>query len=80
MRVQLSSVFAYNAHDYWVTRTSRALHAGQRVTLSLSFSGRLDNDHIVGFYKTTYDDNSTALSRSLITHTPHPGAWAAPRF
>jgi len=51
-------VFAYDTHNYWVSETMITLSTGQRVTLHLSFTGRLDN-HIVGFYKTSYVDDDT---------------------
>ena len=69
---QLSSVFGYAAHDYWVMVSSRRLYAGQRLTVHLSFSGRLDNhdDHRVGFYRTTYTDHrSTGRLQSVYTRT-----------
>ena len=56
--MQLTSVFAYDAHNYWVTVTSLPLYTGQHVTLHLSFIGRLDDD-VIGFYRSSYTDPST---------------------
>ena len=63
-------MFSYDAHNYWVCQTESQLLVGQRVTLHLSFNGRLD-EGVVGFYKTHYVDDFTGQPQCVYTLDLH---------